>query len=197
MTMASTLVAIALTPVLTSWLAGVFIEIDRWNLFRGMLTVVLIPVVVGVLMNRYLPRVTKAAIIVSPTVSVLFVVLIVSGIIASSKPLIEAHAGILLGAVFALHFLGFGLGHVLGRLLGLGEASSRTVSIEVGMQNSGLGASLASTPAFARQFPDPMQAALAPVPAAISAVWHVLIGSFLASIWRRRPVPLEGNSRSA
>src|SRR3546814_9071823 len=47
MTMASTLVAIALTPVLTGWLAGVFIEIDRWNLFREMLAVVLVPVVAG------------------------------------------------------------------------------------------------------------------------------------------------------
>jgi BASS family bile acid:Na+ symporter len=187
MTMASTIVAIALTPVLTAWLAGVFIEIDRWNLFRGMVTVVLLPVVAGVLMNRYLPRATRAATGISPFVSVLFVVLIVAGIIAGSKPRIEAHANVLLAAVFALHFAGFALGYGASRLLRLSEASSRTISIEVGMQNSGLGASLASTPAFARQFSDPMQAALAPVPAAISAVFHVLIGSLLASLWRRRP----------
>jgi BASS family bile acid:Na+ symporter len=186
MTMVSTLVAIALTPVLTGWLAGVFIQIDRWNLFQGMVTVVLIPVVVGVLMNRYLPRMTRAATAVSPAISVLFVVLIVAGIIAKSKPLIEAHADVLLIAVFALHCAGFGLGYGLSKLLGLSEASSRTISIEVGMQNSGLGASLASTPSFARQFPDVMQAALAPVPAAISAVFHVLIGSLLASLWSRR-----------
>ncbi|SLJ89515.1 bile acid:sodium symporter family protein [Novosphingobium mathurense] len=187
MTMVSTLVAIVMTPLLTGWLAGVFIEIDRWNLFRGMMTVVLLPVIVGVLMNRYLPRVTKAASAVSPVISVLFVVLIVAAIIARSKPLIEAHANILLAAVFTLHAAGFGLGYVLSRLLGLSEASARTISVEVGMQNSGLGASLASTPAFMRQFANPLQAALAPVPAAISAVLHVLIGSFLASLWSRRP----------
>jgi BASS family bile acid:Na+ symporter len=67
----------------------------------------------------------------------------------------------------------------------LGDIDGRTISIEVGMQNSGLGASLASTPAFAAQFPLAMQAALAPVPSAISSVNHVVIGSILASIWRR------------
>ncbi|HKT86487.1 MAG TPA: bile acid:sodium symporter family protein [Novosphingobium sp.] len=192
MTMASTIAAIVLTPMLTGWLAGVFIEIDRWNLFRGMLTVVLIPVVAGVLMNRYLPRLTRAATTISPFVSVLFVVVIVAGIIANSKPLIAAHVDVLLAAVFALHAVGFGLGYVLSKLLRLNEASSRTISIEVGMQNSGLGASLASTPAFARQFSGPLQAALAPVPAAISAVIHVLIGSLLASLWSRTAAGCEG-----
>ncbi|MCJ2186118.1 bile acid:sodium symporter family protein [Novosphingobium beihaiensis] len=185
MTMVSTLVAIALTPVLTGWLAGVFIEIDRWNLFRGMVSVVLVPVVAGVLMNRYLPRVTRKVTVVSPFISVLFVVVIVAAIIAKSKPLVEMHAGVLLLAVVSLHACGFGLGYLLSRLLRLQEAAARTISIEVGMQNSGLGATLASSPAFARQFPNTMQAALAPVPAAISAFMHVLIGSLLASIWSR------------
>ena len=187
MTMASTLAAIALTPLLTGWLAGVFVEIDRWNLFREMAVVVLLPVVAGVAMNRYLPRVTQGLTSISPFISVLFVVLIVAGIIARSKPMIEMHAGVLLLAVFSLHAVGFGLGYALSRLLRLSEASARTISIEVGMQNSGLGASLGSSPAFARQFADPIQAALAPVPAALSALMHVLIGSVLASYWHRRP----------
>ena len=54
------------------------------------------------------------------------------------------------------------------------------------MQNSGLGSGLARAPSFAAQFPDAMQAALAPVPAALSAVWHVVIGSLLAGWWARR-----------
>lgn len=187
MTMASTLVAIALTPMLTGWLAGVFVEIDRWNLFREMVAVVLVPVVAGVAMNRYLPGATRRLTTVSPLVSVLFVVLIVAAIIARSKPVIEVHAGVLLLAVFTLHAAGFGLGYVISRALRLSEASARTISIEVGMQNSGLGATLASSPAFARQFANPLQASLAPVPAALSALMHVLIGSLLASFWNRRP----------
>jgi len=186
MTMASTIVAVIATPLLTGWLAGLYVEIDRWNLFREMIAVVLVPVVAGVLLNRYLPKLTIEVAKVSPLISVLVVVLIVGGIIAKSKPLIEEHAGVLLVALFLLHASGFALGYLLTKLLGFGVNERRTISIEVGMQNSGLGSSLASTPAFAAQFASPMQAALAPVPSAISAVYHVVIGSLLASIWRRR-----------
>ncbi|MDD3798330.1 MAG: bile acid:sodium symporter family protein [Novosphingobium sp.] len=186
MTMASTLVAIVLTPLLTGWLAGVFVEIDRWSLFREMVAIVLLPVVAGVLLNRYVPRLTKLAANVSPLLSVLTVVLIVGGIIAKSKPLIEANFGILLLSVLLLHASGFGLGYVLARVLGLGLSERRTVGIEVGMQNSGLGATLASSQSFVAQFPNPVQAALAPVPSALSSVCHVLIGSLLAAVWRRR-----------
>ncbi|MEZ5696722.1 MAG: bile acid:sodium symporter family protein [Sphingomonadaceae bacterium] len=186
MTMASTLVAIALTPLLTGWLAGVFVEVDRWNLFREMVTVVLIPVVAGVLLNRLFPRAVEPIARFSPLVSIVAVILIVAAIIAKSKALIIEHAGVLLLAVLLLHLAGFGLGYLLARLLKLREQDRRTISIEVGMQNSGLGSSLASTPAFASQFAQPMQAALAPVPSAISSIYHVVIGSLLAAYWRRR-----------
>jgi len=186
MTMASTMVAIVLTPLLVGWLAGVFIEIDRWSLFREMVAIVLVPVVAGILLNRFVPRLTRSIGSFSPLVSVFVVVLIVGGIIAKSKVLIEQHFDVLLLAVFLLHVTGFALGYVLSKLLGLEEVDRRTISIEVGMQNSGLGASLASTPAFVAQFPVAMQAALAPVPSAISSVNHVVIGSILASIWGRR-----------
>lgn len=186
MTMASTLVAIVATPLLTGWLAGVFVEIDRWNLFQNMVAVVLVPVVAGILLNRLFPGLTRKVTGVAPLVSVFVVVLIVSGIIAKSKPLIEMHFDILLLALFLLHAAGFLLGHVLARWLGFGADAQRTISIEVGMQNSGLGSSLASTPAFAAQFALPMQAALAPVPSAISAVYHVVMGSLLAAYWRRK-----------
>lgn len=186
MTMASTLVAIVLTPVLTGWLAGVFVEIDRWNLFREMVAVVLLPVVVGVALNRLFPRLVERVVPVAPLISIVAVILIVASIIARSKTLIVEHAGVLLLAVLLLHVSGFALGYVLSRLLGLAEAERRTISIEVGMQNSGLGSSLASTPAFQAQFGGAMQAALAPVPSAISAIYHVVIGSLLAAIWRRR-----------
>lgn len=185
LTLASTLLAVMLTPLLTGWLAGVYVEIDRWALFQGMITVVLLPVVAGVALNRFLPGLTARIATVSPLVSVLGVVLIVGGIIAQSKPLIVEHAGVLLLALLALHATGFALGYLLSGLLGLSEADCRTCAIEVGMQNSGLGSTLASSPSFASQFALPMQAALAPVPSAVSAVYHVVIGSLLAAYWRR------------
>ena len=186
MTMVSTLVAVVATPLLTGWLAGVFVEIDRWALFRSMVAVVLVPVVLGVALRALLPRLTKRIEPVAPLVSVLFVVLIVGAIVARSRDLISEHAGVLLLALFLLHATGFALGYLLTRLLRFDEDVARTASIEVGMQNSGLGSTLAAAPSFAAQFVSPMQAALAPVPSAISAVYHVVIGSLLASWWRRR-----------
>ena len=185
MTMASTLVAVIATPLLTGWLAGKYVEIDQWNLFINMVSIVLLPVIAGVMLNRYLPKVTEKIAIVSPLASILVIVLIVGGIVANSKALIEAHFGVLMLAIFLLHVFGFGLGYLITKAVGMDVAERRTISIEVGMQNSGLGSSLASTPGFAAQFATPMQAALAPVPSAISAVYHVVIGSFLAAIWRR------------
>ena len=185
MTMASTIIAIVATPLLTGWLAGVFIEIDRWALFRDMVAVVLLPVVAGVAINRLFPSIVARMGELTPLVSVVGVVLIVAGIIAKSKPLIEANAGLLLLALLLLHVSGFLLGYVLTKLLGFDVPARRTISIEVGMQNSGLASSLASSAGFAAQFANPLQAAQAPVPGAISAVYHVVIGSLLAAIWRR------------
>ena len=186
MTMASTLAAVVLTPLLTGWLAGTYVEIGRLNLLVNLVGVVLVPVIAGTLLNRLFPRAAGAVSAVLPLVAIVLVVLIVGGIVGGSKAQIMEHAGVLLLATFLLHALGFALGYVLARALGLGEIEARTISIEVGMQNSGLGSGLAKTPAFAAQFANVQQAALAPVPAAISAVWHVLIGSLLAGIWRRR-----------
>ncbi|MFN3863980.1 MAG: bile acid:sodium symporter family protein [Erythrobacter sp.] len=186
MTMASTLAAVVLTPLLTGALAGAYVEIDRFNLLLNMISIVLVPVVLGTLLNRLFPRAAEQVSAALPLVAILLVILIVGGIVGGAKAQIAAHAGMLLLATFLLHAAGFALGYVLARALKLGEVEARTISIEVGMQNSGLGSGLAKTPAFAAQFANATQAALAPVPAAISAVWHVVIGSLLAGWWRRR-----------
>ncbi len=185
MTMCSTMIAILLTPVLTDWLGGVFIDIDRWSLLRNMVAIVLVPLVTGVALNTLLPNVTRRIATVSPLVSVIAVVLIVGAIMGASKPQIIEHAGVLLLAILMLHLTGFALGYAVPKLLNFSEDDCRTISIEVGMQNSGLGASLASSPSFAAQFSSVTQAALAPVPSAISSVYHVVIGSLLAGIWGR------------
>jgi BASS family bile acid:Na+ symporter len=186
MTMASTLAAVVLTPLLTGWLAGAYVAIDRLNLLTNMIVIVLLPVVLGTLLNRLFPRAAERVSTVLPVVAIVLVILIVGGSVGGAKAQIAQHAGVLLLATFLLHACGFALGYGLARALGLGEVEARTISIEVGMQNSGLGSGLAKTPAFAAQFASVQQAALAPVPAAISAVWHVLIGSLLAGWWRRR-----------
>jgi BASS family bile acid:Na+ symporter len=82
-------------------------------------------------------------------------------------------------AVFLLHSGGFLLGYFFSRLLRCDELTSRTISVEVGMQNSGLGAALAKEH-FA-------QMPLAALPCAISATFHSVIGSLLAGVWRLCP----------
>jgi BASS family bile acid:Na+ symporter len=186
MTMVSTALSVGLTPLLTGWLAGKYVEVDEWNLLVNMLAVVLVPVAAGVFLNRLAPRLVRYVTPWSPLLSVLVVVLIVGGIVGASKGAIAQHAGVLLAAVVSLHAGGFGLGYLVAKAFGMTPRDRQTVSIEVGMQNSGLGSALAKTDKFQAQFPTPAEAALAPVPSAVSALVHCLIGSALAAYWRAR-----------
>ncbi len=175
MTTVSTFAAIALTPLLTKWLAGTLVEVDAWKLCLDTILVVLVPVVLGLILNRFLPAAGRVLLPVAPLISVLAIVLIVASIIGGNRELILAANWRLLAAPALLHIGGFGLGYVAAKLLRLDEGDSRTVSIEVGMQNSGLGTHLAKN-----NFPG----TAATVPCAISAVYHSLIGSLLAGYWR-------------
>lgn len=187
LTMTSTVVAIFATPLLTQWLAGAWLPVDAWALFESMLKVVLLPLVCGVTFNsllekaRHPQRIRSWIDAIGPLLSVVVIVLIVSCIVALKKEEIAKAAAPLFISVFLLHFFGFLLGYFFAKAAGCSESLRRTISIEVGMQNSGLGAALA-----AKHFPG---LALAPVPAAISAVYHCLIGSLLAAWWRRREIP--------
>ncbi|MGZ4980121.1 MAG: bile acid:sodium symporter family protein [Methylobacter sp.] len=186
LTMCSTFAAVVLTPLLTEWLAGAYVPVDGWGLFRSMVLVVLIPLIAGLLINTALDRLqqhkrhtVRAAVnAIGPIVSVAVIVLVVGSIVAGNKTAIGQVGPKLFASVFLFHVTGFALGYVVMKWLGYGKVECHTVSIEVGMQNSGLGASLAKT-----HFAD---MAMAPVPAAISAVFHCLIGSAVAGVWGRR-----------
>jgi BASS family bile acid:Na+ symporter len=180
MTMCSTFGAIVMTPLLTKWLAGTYVPVPAWGLFLSTVKVVLAPLVIGLALNRCAPRFVKAVLPVAPLVSVLTITMICASIIGSSAGRLKESGGTLLLAVFLLHAGGFFLGYVLAWLLRYDATNCRTISIEVGMQNSGLGASLAKEH-FA-------QMPLAPLPCAISATFHSVIGSILAGLWRLRPV---------
>ena len=176
MTMCSTLLAVLLTPLLTKTYASAILEVDAAAMVVSMVIIVLLPVIGGLVLNRYLGEKLKAVKSIAPLVSVLVIVLIVGAIVGATKGAIQEHWKTLLPAVFLVHVLGFGLGYFWGRLFGLPEKERRTFSVEVGMQNSGLGSSLAKT-----HF-----TMLAATPCAISAFFHCMIGSFLASIWSRK-----------
>ena len=178
MTMCSTLAAVVMTPLLTGWLAGAYVPVDAWGIFLTTAQVVLAPVLAGLLLHHQAPRLAAFILPAGPIMSVLVISLIVGSIIGQSASAIFAHGGQLLLAVTMLHGGGFFLGYVLGRLSGFDLGVTRTLSIDVGMQNSGLGAVLAKT----RFAAEPLTA----VPSALSSVCHSLLGSLLAAWWRHR-----------
>jgi BASS family bile acid:Na+ symporter len=191
MTMVSTFAAIAMTPLLTKWLVGTLITVDAWALFRSTVQVVLIPVCAGVGLRRVLGHRIDKILPVSPLIAVLMIALICGSIIGQNAEALRLHGASLILAVFLLHAGGFSIGYLFARILGYDQLTRRTVSIEVGMQNSGLGVVLAQ-----RHFPT----TLAPVPCAISAVMHSVIGSLLAGFWRlkepRSPATLPNRGKT-
>lgn len=183
MTMTSTFAAVVMTPLLTKWLAGSILQVDAGALFLSMVQIVLLPLVAGISINSGLDRLGNPEPVrrwvgaLGPVLSVWIIVLIVGYIVGANRTAISSVAVPLFGSVLLLHLLGFVFGYLLMKWAGKPEPFRRTVSIEVGMQNSGLGAALAK-----EHF---SQYAVAPVPAAISAVYHCLIGSVLGAIWGR------------
>ena len=176
MTSLTTLMAVFMTPLLTTWLAGSRVTVDGWGLFWSTLQVVILPVAVGVLLNQFMKKLTAKVIPFAPLTAVIFIVLIVASIVGQGRDLILDSGFRLVFAVISVHALGFFLGYSLSKLWIRSEIPSRTISIEVGMQNSGLGVVLAK-----QNFHHPAVA----IPCAISSVVHSLIGSLLAAIWRK------------
>jgi BASS family bile acid:Na+ symporter len=178
MTVCSTMAAIILTPLLTQLLVGAMVPVDTWMLFKQTLQVVIIPVVLGVLLNRWVPRAVAGVMPVAPLLSVIGVCFICAVVFAANAEAILAYGGELVLATALLHAGGFLMGYSFAQMLGYQGQSARTISIEVGMQNSGLAIVLAK-----QAFP---LLPLAPVVGAVSAVMHSLLGSLLAVIWRTR-----------
>jgi len=184
MTTCSTLAAVVLTPLLTEKLAGAYVPVDATGMFLTTAQVVLAPVLLGLFLHHKAPKVAQFVLPAGPLVSVLLISMIVGSIVGQNAQDILTHGPQLLLAVFLLHAGGFALGYAVTRATGLDRTTARTVSIEVGMQNSGLGAVLARTHFAA----NPLTA----VPSALSSVCHSVLGSLLAGWWRLRP---DANTR--
>jgi BASS family bile acid:Na+ symporter len=178
MTTVSTLVAVVLTPQLTALLASQYVPIDGGLLLIKVLQVVLFPVALGVLLKQGMPRLAGRVEPVMAPLAVLAIVMIVASIVGSQATVLQQQGPRLFLACVLLHGAGFLLGWLVPRLVGEGVLVQRTISIEVGMQNSGLAVVLARSGGFS----SPITA----LPGAISAVIHCLIGSALAALWRRQ-----------
>lgn len=182
MTCASTLLAPILTPLLVLWLAGAKVNVDTIGMLQHILIVTIIPIAVGFGLNVWLghKKVFKKIQSCMPGVSVLSLACIVGGVVTTvHEPLSENGFflfALTFGMVFCHNTIGYILGYTIGRLANFSTAKKRTISIEVGMQNAGLGTNLAMTFFVAT---NPM----AVVPCAISCAWHSISGTILANIF--------------
>jgi len=178
MTGVSTLLAPLLTPLLTWALAGKTVDVDVAGMLLSILWVVILPIVVGLIVKWLWPKFTEKATDYLPAISTIAIALIVAIVIAANANKLMA-GGLIIVVVVMLHNLcGLSLGYLIGRMLGLSEPKKRAISIEVGMQNSGLASSLA-TIHFAA-YP------LATIPGAIFSVWHNISGAMVAYFYRKK-----------
>jgi len=177
MTATSTLIAPLITPLLVWLLAGTMVEVDTIGMLLSIVYVVIAPIAVGLVFQRYLPKFTKSIVPYLPAFSSVVIAFVV-GIVVSHNADRLLVGGMLVVLVVMLHNLcGLSLGYIIGRLLDLADAKRRAISIEVGMQNSGLASSLA-TLHFAA-YP------LATIPGAIFSVWHNISGALVARIYSK------------
>lgn len=174
MTSVSTILAPIATPILTLLYAGQRVNVNAVNMFMSIIQVVIIPIGLGFIINRFFDKFTSHIKEILPLISVLAIVSIVAAVVsANSSRLMQV--GYLIIIVVMLHnCLGYLLGFIVSKLLRLNNAKCKAISIEVGMQNSGLATSLAATH-FASM-------PLATVPGAIFSVWHNISGSIVANI---------------
>jgi BASS family bile acid:Na+ symporter len=177
LTSLSTIFAIFMTPLLTSFYLGQIVHVNKLGMVFSTFQVILIPIVIGLILNKYFPKSASIGRKYSGGMSVFLIAMIVASIIGSSKKEILESGWQLLLACVILHATGFILGYALTTFInGRDPILAKTISIEVGMQNSGLGVVLAR-----QNFIQPETA----IPSAISSLTHSLLGSLLVWFWRR------------
>jgi BASS family bile acid:Na+ symporter len=176
LTAISTLLAVLLTPVLTWLYIGQEVPVPIVNMMLTVLKIIILPVTLGVITNRYFGQNLARMKQFLPVVSVIAIVFIIGIIVALNAEQIPQLAFPVIIAVILHNGLGLASGYAIAKYLGYNEKICRTLAIEVGMQNSGLGVALAT-----KYF-----TAITALPAAFFSIWHNIIGSLLAAYWTRK-----------
>ncbi len=176
LTTCSTLLAVFATPALTWFYVGQQVPVPVWDMLWSVAKIVLLPVTLGVVVNGLVGTRLQQVKSLFPLLSVLAIVVIIAIVVALNQTRL-ANIGLSVALAVVLHnSVGLAGGYWLSRMLGWDERICRTIAIEVGMQNSGLGVALA-----VKYF-----SAVAAVPGALFSIWHNLSGSMLASYWSRK-----------
>ena len=177
MTATSTLLAPLLTPLLVLLLAGETVHVNVLGMLMSILWVVIFPILLGLILKHFAPKVSEKAVAYLPALSSLTIATIVLIVIAANAEKLLA-SGLIVILVVVLHNLcGLGVGYLIGLALRLTPEKRRAISIEVGMQNSGLASSLANLHFAA--YP------MAAIPGAVFSVWHNISGAFVARLFVR------------
>ena len=175
-TSVSTLLAPFLTPALIDLFAHEWLQVSFISMFWSVVQVILIPIIIGFVLQKLFKTFADKTATALPIVSVVAISLILASVVGSSKAQILA-TGLLIFAVVILHnLIGYILGYTFAKILKLDRPDKKAVSIEVGMQNSGLAVSLATV-----HF-NPLSA----VPGAVFSLIHNITGPILAKYWNKR-----------
>ncbi|MBL0686577.1 MAG: bile acid:sodium symporter family protein [Sulfurospirillum sp.] len=175
MTTLSTLIGVIITPILIKNLAGTMIDISIVAMVISLLKIVLLPVVIGILLNHFLSKIIKIINPILPIISIIAIVLVIAIVVALNKNMLSTLGFILPLAVVIHNITGLVAGFWFCKILGFDKKTCKTISIEVGLQNSGLAVALAN------QFFTPTTA----LPGAIFSIWHNISGSLLAGYWSK------------
>ena len=177
MTSINTLLAPLLTPALTYLYLRTSVSVDVKSMFISIIQVVIVPIGLGLLINKLFEKYTQKIILVLPVISVAAICLIVAAVVSHNSEKIMSVGLIILIIVILHNLLGYICGYLIGIIFKMSIPRKKAVSIEIGMQNSGLATSLASS-----AFPD---MSMATVPGAVFSVWHNISGAILAGIYRK------------
>lgn len=170
----STLLAPILTPIIFYFLASKWLEINQFEMFISITQIVLIPVLLGILIKKIFGEKIEKISTFSPSISVISIVLIVGAVVALNHKNINSYI-IIFAIVIAHNLLGYLLGFLISKIFKLNNKDSKAISIEVGMQNSGLATVLAV------KYFEPISATAG----AIFSVWHNISGAILAYFYSK------------
>ena len=177
MTATSTLLAPVLTPLLVWLMAGTMVDVDTMGMLLSIVYVVIAPIICGLLCQRFLPRITKCVVPYLPALSSIAIAMVVGIVVSHNADRLLVGGLMVVVVVMAHNLLGLLIGYILGRLLRLTRPKCVALSIEVGMQNSGLASSLAVLHFAAFPF--------ATIPGAVFSVWHNISGAMAAKLYQR------------
>ncbi|MFP9229380.1 ketopantoate/pantoate/pantothenate transporter PanS [Pectobacterium cacticida] len=174
----SALVGVFATPLLTRLYVDTQIQVDVVGMLLSIVKIVIIPIGLGLIIHHSMNAVVKRVEPYLPAFSMICILLIISAVVAGSQGFIGSVGLIVVAAVILHNGIGLLSGYWGGKLFGFDESTCRTLALEVGMQNSGLAATLG------KLYFSP----LAALPGALFSVWHNLSGSLLAGYWSGKAV---------